>query len=101
MAARHKGKKKSEGGGIEEAGGNPDVLREAKEKKKGGKVGGHKSKHRMDRAAGGAVNRATGGAVPGRKRGGRVGADTSPLSSAHNTSSPERKPVEEEGGLST
>lgn len=76
--ARHK--KKADGGGItmsggkEDGGGNPAVISEAKERKKGGKVkmAGAKAKHRLDR--------------PGRKRGGRVGADGSPLSSAHKMS---------------
>lgn len=85
-------------------GGDPAVVREAEEKKHGGrakhgkhhrkhggKVEGKHMKHRMDRASGGAV---------GRKRGGRVGADTAPLSSAHNTASEARLPKEEEGGLS-
>ena len=81
-------------------GGDPEVVKEAEEKKKGGKVHGKKSKHRMDRRASGGVVRAAGGGVPGRKRGGRVGADTSPLSSAHNMASEERAPKEEEGGLS-
>ena len=66
--------------------GNPDVLKEADddkdgdetghERKKGGRVKkekhemeGKHAKHRMDR--------------PGRKRGGAVGANTSPLSTAH------------------
>jgi len=80
-----------------EGGGNPHVEEEAEEKKKGGRakhrkhgghVDGHKGHHRMDHHR------------PGRKRGGRVGADTSPLSSAHNIGSPEKAPKEEEGGLS-
>lgn len=58
--------------------GNPDVLEEAHEKhKKGGRVKkkhemhaeGEKSKHRMDR--------------PKRARGGGVGSDKRPFSSAH------------------
>jgi hypothetical protein len=81
--------------------GNPDVKKEAEgkepydkgdEKKHGGKV-----KHK--RAAGGKViGKMDGGAVrprldrPGRKRGGGVGADTSPLSSAHRTHSSEKEP---------
>lgn len=75
--ARHK--KRSAGGaatmagGSVEGGGNPNVIKEAHERKKGGKVkigmSGAKAKHRLDR--------------PGRKTGGRVGADTSPLSTAH------------------
>lgn len=67
--------------------GNPDVFKEAEDKhgtamKKGGKV---------KRASGGKViGLMTGGGVrprldrPGRKSGGRVGADKSPLSSAHS-----------------
>lgn len=65
--------------------GNPDVFKEAEEKKRGGKV--HKKHHR---ASGGKVLGAMGGAQakprldrPGRKSGGRVGADKAPLSSAH------------------
>lgn len=79
MHARHKmhKKHKAEGGsitmkpGMEESGGTPSVLREAKERKKGGKVhmAGHKSKFRLDK--------------PGRKKGGRVGADSSPLTTAY------------------
>lgn len=76
--------------------GNPDVFKEAEDKKKGGKV---------KRASGGSVTagvgaapaatkdigRMSGGAVkarmdrPGRKKGGRVGANNSPLSTAHGT----------------
>jgi len=76
--ARHK-KKASGGmvdmnGGREKGGGNPAVIKEAEERKKGGKVkmAGAKAKHRLDK--------------PGRKTGGRVGADRSPLSSAHGGS---------------
>lgn len=83
--SRHRHKAK--GGGVKPnlVAGNPDVIDEAeggdehvKEKrsarKRGGHVEmhGHKSKHRADR--------------PGRKRGGGVGADKSPLSSAHSVS---------------
>lgn len=70
--------------------GNPDVVKEAEgkesydkgdERKKGGRVKkkaggaihGEHMKHRMDRPR------------PGRKRGGAVGADRSPLSSAHKS----------------
>ena len=49
--------------------------KEAEDKKKGGRVKHHmagaKAKHRLDK--------------PGRKRGGRVGADHAPLSSAHGS----------------
>ena len=84
----HHGRKKGGRIGIVAA-GNKDVIDEAHddrdgeitghERKKGGKVKakkhekhemeGKKGKHRMDR--------------PGRKRGGAVGANTSPLSTAH------------------
>lgn len=88
---RHK-MKKAEGGRTEmKVSGNPDVFKEAEERKKGG---------RAKRATGGQVSAPkkviglmTGGGVrprldrPGRKSGGRVGADKSPLSSAHDTTS--------------
>ena len=58
------------------AGGNPNVFKEAAQRKKGGKVvgcaGGDMAKKRMDR--------------PQRASGGRVGADKNPLSSAHRVS---------------
>lgn len=76
MKARHK--KRSSGGAIE-AGGNPEVFKEAKERKRGGramKMEGAAAKMRLDR--------------PGRKTGGRVGADKSPLSTAARTTSPEK-----------
>lgn len=82
MAARHKKSHKATGG-IATAGGNPEVLKEAEEKKRGGKAMGKmmgaKSRMRLDK--------------PGRKTGGRVGADTSPLSSANRVSSPDAKPM--------
>jgi hypothetical protein len=92
-ARHHEKKHKASGGRAHEVvSGNPDVLKEAQgkepydegdERKKGGKVKKHvgmpegkKAKHRMDR-------------MPphmhkGRKSGGRVGSDRSPLSSAHH-----------------
>ncbi len=88
MAARHK--KKASGGGIKVAGGNPNVIAEAEEKKRGGrsmgKMHGGMSKRRIDR--------------PGRKSGGRVGADKSPLSSAHSNSSADAAPKSQVGGAS-
>lgn len=74
-----KGRKgRASGGKVMEAGGNPKVLEEIKERKRGGRVEKHGgkmhgelSRHKLDR--------------PGRKRGGRVGADMNPLSSAHKT----------------
>lgn len=93
MAARHKGKHghhKAKGGGIAVAGGNPDVIHEAEEKKRGGKamgkVHGHHPKHRLDR--------------PGRKRGGRVGANTAPLSTAHSSTAADTEPKSQAGGAS-
>ena len=90
MAARHKMKHKARGGkadGIEVASGNPEVIKEAEEKKRGGKVMGKMhgamSRHRLDR--------------PGRKRGGRVGADMSPLSSANRDSSADKEPRSQVG----
>lgn len=93
MAARHKHMKhKASGGMIKNAGGNPYVEEEAKEKKHGGrakhmgKMHGHISRHRLDR--------------PGRKRGGRVGADKAPLSSAAAKSSPDAEPRSQVGAAS-
>lgn len=93
--ARHKHKA---GGGRTGmvASGNPDVIKEAEGKEdyaKGDeKKHGGRAKHK--RAAGGKViGLMTGGAVkprgdrPGRKMGGRVGADRAPLSSAHKMTS--------------
>lgn len=85
---------RAKGGRVDmKVSGNPDVFKEAEEKEgsknKGGRVHkhkhhhmhGHHPKHRMDR--------------PGRKKGGRVGADNAPLSSAHHggyTSNPKGSP---------
>jgi hypothetical protein len=56
--------------------GNPNVFKEAKQRKKGGKVcaspSGAMAKSRMDR--------------PRRASGGGVGADKNPFSSAHRVS---------------
>lgn len=101
--------KKRESGGAVRAGGNPHVFEEA-ERKRGG---------RAKRAAGGkvagvaapepatkSVGLMTGGGVrprldrPGRKQGGRVGANTSPLSTAHGTSSPSPTPKAQVGPAS-
>lgn len=80
-------------GGAMLVSGNPNVVKEAKEGKNGD----------VGRATGGKVKRKTGGKVlglmtggaarprldrPGRKVGGGVGANRSPLSTAHNTTSP-------------
>lgn len=90
--------------------GNPDVFAEADKKTGTLKKGG-----RVKRATGGKVKAApvtkdvgfmTGGAVrprldrPGRKAGGRVGANTSPLSTAHKggASNPTPSPKDTYGG---
>lgn len=71
-----KGKTKGDAGGKQpapvkesKAGGNPNVFEEVAKRKRGGAMHGAKAKHRLDK--------------PGRKMGGRAGADKSPLSSAH------------------
>lgn len=88
-------KKRAYGGSVEKdegskdvyAGGGSNVAKEADERKHGGKVkakgGKHEAKH---------LGKIDGGKArlrldrPGRKRGGRVGADSAPLSSAAKTS---------------
>ena len=94
------------------ASGNPDVIKEAEgkedyaegdEKKHGGKVKMHKHKRK---AGGKVLGLMTGGGVkqrfdrPGRKRGGAVGADKSPLSTAFHSSKSEAEPKEQDGGMS-
>lgn len=78
--ARHQ--KRADGGKTVYAGAGSNVLKEAMERKRGGKVmegEGEAAKERSDRP-----KRAKGGAVPGRARGGGIGADKKPLSSAAN-----------------
>lgn len=78
--ARHKMHKKASGGGVTvRGGGNPNVMEEAEDKrrKRGGPVKhvgieGKMAKMRLDK--------------PGRKTGGRVGAEKTPLSGAHRDS---------------
>jgi hypothetical protein len=73
MANRHK-KAKSGVGSAAVSYGNSDVVKEAREKKDGGRVAGRAAGGRMDkRARGGAVKRASGG---------RASATKSPYSSA-------------------
>lgn len=107
--SRHRHKKAGGGRTEEWVSGNPDVKKEA-EGKEGyaegdeRKHGGRAKKHR--KAGGKVVGLMTGGGVrprldrPGRKMGGRVGADRSPLSSAHNSTSAESSPKTQEGGIS-
>ncbi len=66
---------KKASGGPAIADGNPKVIKEAKEGKNIGTIGGVKGKARMDR-------KARGGQVAHRANGGGVGSDTSPYSSA-------------------
>lgn len=87
MAARHR-KGKASGGKIMVASGNPNVIEEARERKRGGRANavaameGAPSRHRPDRK------------VPGRKSGGRVGANMAPLSTAHSDSKANAAPHE-------
>ena len=78
--SRHKARAK--GGRTVYAGAGSNVLKEADERKRGGKVMGEgdKPKHKGDR-------RARGGHIsaPGRKRGGGIGANLTPLSTAART----------------
>jgi hypothetical protein len=87
------------------ASGNPDVIKEAEGKEDYAKGDERKRGGRAKRKAGGKViGLMTGGGVkprldrPGRKRGGAVGADRSPLSSAHMHAKPGTAPAEEENG---
>ena len=95
------GKKcKAKGGRAQVVSGNKNVIGEAEENKTGDvdTVGDHKKggrvKKKMDRKTGGKViGLMTGGGVrsrldrPGRKSGGGVGANRSPLSTAHSATS--------------
>ena len=82
------------------AAGNPDVFSEAEGKEDYSRRKGGRAKRRD---GGKVVGLMTGGAVrprldrPGRKRGGRVGADLSPLSSAHKSGPSESEPKESDG----
>lgn len=79
MANRHKAQKRASGGRVYYAGGNSNVAKEAAERKRGGKVvsmEGGKSAPRLDK----------------RARGGRVGADKSPFSSAKGGSGSDKHP---------
>ena len=85
MAARHRKMKKADGGYVkpEKDSGEPEVFKEAEERKHGGKVKkemkglgkmeGHEPKHHMGRHK--------------RARGGGVGSDSRPFSSAKHSKS--------------
>ena len=108
----HHGKRHKKADGGREDGmwvsGNPDVHKEAegeesysgKEGPEPKKKGGRAKHHRKD--GGKVLGLMTGGNVrprldrPGRKRGGGVGSDRSPLSSAHRTSGAESHPKSED-----
>ncbi len=89
------GKKcKAKGGRAQVVSGNKNVISEAKEA-----TTGDVDKMKKKRKTGGKViGLMTGGGVrprldrPGRKAGGGVGANRSPLSTAHNTTSAEKTP---------
>ena len=93
--------KRKEGGRVGlKAAGNPDVFKEAEGEESYSRKKGGRAKHRRD---GGAVQM-TGGAVrprldrPGRKRGGRVGSDMSPLTTANVVHASEPEPKEDGPG---
>lgn len=94
---REEEKERKKGGRIGmEVSGNPDVMKEAHEDEDGDETGherkhGGKVKKKKERQTGGKViGLMTGGGVrarldrPGRKAGGAVGANRSPLSTAHS-----------------
>ena len=84
MAHRHK-VHRAKGGRVAYTGAGSHVIKEAEEHKRGGramKVHGHKAKHRLDK----------------RARGGRVGADRSPFSSAHKPHFDAHHSQSKEGG---
>ncbi len=56
------------------SGGSSGTVKDAKKRKRGGAVTGNKTAMRLDR--------------PGRQRGGRVGADTAPLTHAADVTAP-------------
>lgn len=96
--ARHMARKR--GGAVAYAGGDSNVMKEAKERKRGGAIEGEGAapKLRADRKG-----RASGGAVaavaaPGRKRGGGVGSNLRPLSTAAKTSKLKGEEAGTEGG---
>ena len=126
--ARHKEHKRAEGGRLSSepkwnAGGEQNAAKEAEEKKKGGRVHGHEheehAKKRMDkRAAGGVIARKHGGKAEheskaeehreyekekkhmhkGRAKGGRIGANLMPLSTAARVKHVTKGEEPEEGG---
>lgn len=122
--ARHKEheKKRADGGRLSSepkwnAGGEQNAAKEAEEKKRGGRVKHHEaegehSKKRMDkRARGGTIARKHGGKAEheehekkehhmhkGRARGGRIGANLMPLSTAARVKHVTKGEEPEEGG---
>ena len=102
--ARHK-KHHASGGKVSWAGGNQNVIKEAHERKHGGRVHhegeGEEAKHHAGKRARGGRARKHGGKVEAmghehhrRARGGAVGSDKRPLSSAAVI----KKLPEEKGG---
>lgn len=90
--------KRATGGSAMLVSGNPNVIKEARERKKGGKV--------VRKDGGKVIGLMTGGGVkqrfdrPGRKMGGKVGANAAPLSTANRSASAEKLPKTQEGGAS-
>lgn len=87
MANRHKVQARARGGGVEPH--LPPVKEESEGIVKEESRRGHKAGGRIERKLGGAIGGAKAAARadrPGRKRGGAVGADKSPLSSAAHAS---------------
>jgi hypothetical protein len=90
--SRSRHKKREVGGGVENpksvtayAGGDSNVMQEAKERKRGGRAHhgeGEKAKERHDHK-----KRARGGGVVKRNTGGKVGANRMPFSTAKNITS--------------
>lgn len=105
--ARHKEhKERADGGRLSSepkwnAGGEQNAAKEAEEKKKGGRVKhaeaeGEESKKRMDkRARGGRMEKME---HKGRARGGRIGANLMPLSTAARVKHVTKGEEPEEGG---
>lgn len=98
MSRKRHEMKRADGGKVVYAGAGSNVLKEAEERKRGGKVKHHEvegdePKKRMDHKA-----RNRGGAVAGRKRGGGIGANLTPLSTAARTTKIKGEEAGTEGG---
>ncbi|HVX90868.1 MAG TPA: hypothetical protein VHC20_04535 [Candidatus Paceibacterota bacterium] len=93
--SRSRHKNRASGGKVTAyAGGDSNVMKEAHERKRGGRV------HEVEgeKSHKGAHARARGGQVPGRKRGGGIGANLTPLSTAARTKKLSGEEAGTEGG---